>query len=572
MGRHRGAWRPVLAAALATALATALLPAAALAVSPDAATAGGPPAKVIVTFRAHPGKAAEQAITAAGGHVRFRYTIIPALAASVPTQAIEGLRHNPLVKAVEADGQVTILGDDTPTGDLEYDNAWGVRHIGTKRVHDSGDWGEGVKVAIIDSGIDYVHDDLSGPQPVYPEFNGIYERGWDFVNDDADPMDDNGHGTHVAGILAADKNGYLVVGVAPRVELYALKVVDASGNGEYSSVIAALQWAVDNGIDVVNMSIGGHEVSEALAAAVEAAYGARVLMVAAAGNVNPASWQELIYGCPVVYPAAYPHVLATTFTNPTDSLTGFSCTGPEVDFAAPGDQVFSPVPVGTCMFCSPYGYLPLSGSSMASPHLAGLVALVLGHGIRDDNGDGLVFDEVRAHLCTTTDPGGRIATTDPRYPKWYGCGVINAGKALVDSPPPTGATNHPPVAAADTATTAEDTPVTVSVLANDSDVDADALTVTAVTPPAHGTAAANADGTVTYAPAPDWHGTDSFGYTVSDGRGGTASATVALTVTPVNDPPVAVDDTAATSEGPRWRSPSWRTTPTSTATLCRSRP
>ena len=438
MGRHRGIWRPVLAAALATALATAM-PAAGLAVSPDTATAGGPLAKVIVTFRAHPGKAAEQAIDTAGGHVRFRYTIIPAIAATVPVQAIEGLRHNPRVESVEADGQVSILGNDTPTGDLEFDNAWGVRHIGTKRVHDSGVRGEGVKVAVIDSGIDYVHFDLSGSQPVYPEFNGNYRGGWDFVNNDADPIDDNGHGTHVAGILAADKNGYLVVGVAPRVELYSLKVVDASGNGQYSSVIAALQWAVDHGIDVVNMSIGGHEVSQALADAVEAAYQAHVLMVAAAGNVNPLTLQELIYGCPVVYPAAYPHVLATTFTDPTDSLTGYSCTGSEVDFAAPGNQVFSPVPVGTCMFCSPNGYQALSGTSMASPHLAGLVALVLSHGIRDDNADGLLFDEVRAHLCATTDPGGRIATTDPRYPKWYGCGVIDAGKALVDSPPPTGA-------------------------------------------------------------------------------------------------------------------------------------
>jgi hypothetical protein len=201
------------------------------------------------------------------------------------------------------------------------------------------------------------------------------------------------------------------------------------------------------------------------------------------------------------------------------------------------------------MFCSPYGYQPLSGTSMASPHLAGLVALVLSHGIRDDNGDGLLFDEVKAHLCANTDPGGRIATTDPRYPKWYGCGVISAGKALVDSPPSTGATNHPPVALADAATTLEDTPVTVSVLANDSDPDGDALAVTTVTQPAHGTTTINPDGTVTYAPAPDWHGSDSFGYTVSDGRGSMASATVALTVTPVNDPPVAVNDTATTSEG-----------------------
>ena len=534
MGPHRRTGRRALATLLATALAAGLLPASVLGASPnDPAAAGGPPTKVIVTFHQKPGQAAEHAIVAAGGQVRFRYTIIPALAATVPAQAVEGLRHNPLVEAVETDGHVTILSDDTPTGDLEYDNAWGVRHIETKRVHDSGNWGAGVKVAVIDSGIDYVHFDLSGPQPVYPEFNGNYRGGWDFVNNDNDPIDDNGHGTHVSGILAADKNGYLVVGVAPQVDLYVLKVVDASGNGDYSSVIAALQWAVDEGINVVNMSIGGHEASQALAEAVEAAYRAHVLMVAAAGNVNPASWIELIYGCPVVVPAAYPHVLATTYTNISNELTGFSCTGSQVDFAAPGDQVFSPVPVGTCMLCSPYGYQPLSGTSMASPHLAGLVALVLSHGIRDANDDGLLFDEVKAHLCSSTDPGGRIATTDPRYPNWYGCGVINAGKALVDNPPPVGpAPNLPPVAVADTASTAYQTQVTVAVLANDSDPDGGTLSVTSVTTPTHGTATINAGTTVTYTPAAGYSGPDSFGYSISDGQGGTASATVSITVGP----------------------------------------
>ncbi|HEY6056877.1 MAG TPA: S8 family serine peptidase, partial [Candidatus Limnocylindrales bacterium] len=384
-----------------------------------------------------------------------------------------------------------------------------------------------------DSGIDYVHFDLSGPQPVYPEFNGNYRGGWDFVNNDDDPMDDNGHGTHVSGILAADKNGYLVVGVSPRVDLYALKVDDANGNGEYSSVIAALQWAVDHGINVVNMSIGGHEASQALADAVEAAYQAHVLMVAAAGNVNPMSWYEVIFGCPVVVPAAYPHVLATTYTNPANELTGYSCTGSQVDFAAPGDQVFSPVPVGTCMLCSPYGYQPLSGTSMASPHLAGLVALVLSHGINDTNGDDLLFDEVKAHLCANTDPGGRIATTDPRYPNWYGCGVINAGKALVDNPPPLGpAPNVPPVALDDTASTAYGSPVSVPVLANDSDPDGDPLSVVSVTTPAHGTATIDAGTTVTYTPAAGYSGADGFGYGISDGRGGTASATVSVTVGP----------------------------------------
>jgi len=254
-------------------------------------------------------------------------------------------------------------------------------------------------------------------------------------------------------------------------------------------------------------------------------------MVGAAGNVDPANWTELIYGCPVVVPAAYPHVLATTYTNMSNELTGYSCTGSQVDFAAPGDQVFSPVPVGPCMLCSQYGYQALSGTSMASPHLAGVVALVLSHGIRDANDDGLLFDEVKTHLCSSTDPGSRIATTDPRYPKWYGCGVINAGKALVDNPPPVGAApNLPPVALNDTASTAYGTPVTVTVLANDSDPDGGTLSVTSVTTPAHGTATINAATTVTYTPAASYSGPDSFGYSISDGQGGTASATVSVTV------------------------------------------
>ena len=111
--RRRTAWAGARHP-LATALAAGLFPASVLGVSPnDPAAAGGPPTKVIVTFHQKPGRAAEHAIIAAGGHVRFSYTIIPALAATVPVQAVEGLRHNPLVEAIEADGQITILSDDT---------------------------------------------------------------------------------------------------------------------------------------------------------------------------------------------------------------------------------------------------------------------------------------------------------------------------------------------------------------------------------------------------------------------------------------------------------------------------
>ena len=509
--------------------------------------------KVIVTFETKPGRAAERAIEKRGGNVGHRLALVNGIAAELSRGEMKRLAADPGVRRVELDPTLTAV-DPVPasaaeTGDLEYDNAWGVSRIGTPAVHAAGIRGAGVRVAIIDTGIDYIHDDPDDtPYVVDPEFNSNYAGGYDFVNSDADPYDDNGHGTHVAGILAAEKNGYLVVGVAPAVDLFALKILDANGEGDVSNLILALQWALDNNIDVVNMSLGTHEVSPALATAVANAGAQGLLMAAASGNVNPLDWQELFYGCPVTYPAAYPEVLSTTFTNPDDALTGYSCTGPQVDFAAPGDQIFSPVPIGNCMLCTPQGYAALSGTSMASPHLAGSIALLLSAGITDAGSPGL-FDDVRARLCSTADPAfgvlsTPIPTTDPRYPNYFGCGVVDAEGAVLGITPPV---NHPPVANDDTASTAEGTAVSIPVLANDTDQDGNGLSVAAVGSAAHGTAILNAAGTaIVYTPTPAYNGPDSFDYTVSDGAGGTDTAVVSVTVTAVDDPPTAEPRSAST--------------------------
>ena len=537
-----------------------IAPAPAAAADPDAA--GAAKTKVLVTFARHPSRGDERSIKALGGKITRRFSIVDAVAVTVPRGSVRQLGRLAGVKRVEKDAALQLFDHDVPTGDLEWDNAWGVAHIGAPAVYNAGIRGAGVKVAVIDSGIDYVHDNPTSNPPVYPEFNGIYAGGHDFKNNDDDPYDDNGHGTHVSGIIAAAKNGYLVSGVAPEVKLYALKIVDQDGNGEYSDLIAALQWVYDynvahpgDGIDVINMSVGAHDVSDALHTAIQQVASQGVLMAAASGNVNPLDFNELINGCPVAFPGAYPEVLSTTFTQEQDALTGYSCTGPEVDFASPGDNIVSTVPTGSCMFCSPTGYNWESGTSMASPHLAGLLALLVSAGLTDQGAPGL-FDDARSAICSTADTGAGVVslfggitpipTTDSRYAKYFGCGVINADGAVLglNQPPPS---NDPPVAVDDAATTAEDTAATIAVLTNDTDANHDTLTVSSVTNPGHGTAVKNADGTVRYTPAANYNGADTFDYVVSDGHGGTDTGSVAVTVTAVNDPPVAHDDTATTA-------------------------
>ncbi len=504
--------------------------------------------KVIINYRATSRLETTRAIRNEGGQVGRRFELINAVSAQVPRVALKSLRANPAIKSVEIDAKIEALDHGPATGNAELESAWGVEHIGAGDVHASGNTGQGVRVGVIDTGVDYSHPDL----------DSVYVGGWDFFNNDSDPMDDHGHGTHVAGILAAERNDPPagVVGVAPDVDLYAYKVLGANGQGDYSGLIAALERAalIDD-VDVVNMSLGGKVATDALAAAVAAAYAEGVVLVAASGNVDPTNFLELLYGCPVAYPARYPEVMSTTFTGQNNELTGYSCTGPEVDFGSPGDLINSTVPSGGCPLCAPSGYrADMSGTSMASPHLAGTVALVLSHGITNSGDPDTAADDVRAHLCANTSLGfGVLSTpippTDPRYAQYFGCGMTDANKALLANPPPTDEeppANEPPVANNDAGTTTQDTARTIDVLANDTDPEGDDLAVTGVSAPGHGSAAILSN-SVVYTPAAGFVGSDSFSYTVSDGQGGSDTGMVNITVTLPSGPTLHVGDLDPTS-------------------------
>jgi subtilisin len=331
------------------------------------------------------------------------------MAAKVPEQALEGLRRNPHVAYVEDDAVVSLI--EPLAGSIEYENAWGVSHIGSEAVHGNGFLGAGARVAVIDTGIDYTHPDL----------DDNYVGGYDFVFNDDDPFDDswNSHGTHVAGIVAAELNGFGVVGVAPVASLYAVKVLDGAGFGNLSWLIAGIEWAVMNGMDIANMSVGVQQPFQPLQDACDAAYQAGLILVAAAGNYADGS-----HG-PVMYPAAYDSVIAVSATLMDDTVWFASAAGPEMELAAPGAGIYSTVAGG--------GYDTLFGTSQASPHVAGVAALLLSSGFNEDlDGNGVSnHQDVRLQMQATAQDLG-----DRGWDDAYGYGLVRADEALSVTPPP----------------------------------------------------------------------------------------------------------------------------------------
>jgi subtilisin family serine protease len=211
--------------------------------------------------------------------------------------------------------------------------------------------GAGVGVAIIDTGIDRAHPDLARN----------IAGGLNLLQPGLPPDDDVGHGTHVAGTVGAVSDLDGVMGVAPKAQLYPVKVVGKTGNGRLSSIILALQWVVSKKIPIVNISLGTPTHVRAFERAVLRTIAAGVTIIASAGNGGPGAAE-----CPGIFPG----VLTVGALTPDGQIAHFSGTGPHVDLVAPGVNIFSTLPGGR--------YGRASGTSMASPHVAGVAALYLG--------------------------------------------------------------------------------------------------------------------------------------------------------------------------------------------------
>jgi len=290
---------------------------------------------------------------------------------------------------------------------------WGIKIIGVPEF-----WrqtkGEGIKVAVLDTGIAHQHPDLRDAIAEMEDFSGSRTG----------PSDQNGHGTHCAGTIAARQNSSGVVGAAPLAKLYIGKVLGDNGSGSDRSVAGGIDWAVEQKVHVISMSLGSPQRSPLIHAAVQRAANAGIFIIAAAGNEGPRLDT-------MGYPGKYAETISVGAIDRRLKVTGFSSRSGRsdniLDIMAPGDQILSTYP--------PNGLKKLSGTSMATPLISGVVALMLSKHEKHGGGTDLkTVGDLREHLRRTAIDMG------PRgWDASYGAGIIDPKKLLVvkdPTPPP----------------------------------------------------------------------------------------------------------------------------------------
>ena len=338
------------------------------------------------------------------GDVEQVFHLIPAAVVTLSQPAVDALEQNPAIDFIQPD-YYRVYFPPAPAGEPSFSAPpdtqvlpWGVDRIDAELAW-SVSTGSGIKVGIIDTGIDRDHPDLVAnikggfntiaPTPQYP--------------DPTDFEDDHGHGTHCAGIIGAVDNTFGVVGVAPDAWLYGVKAFNSGGGAYTSDCIEGIEWCIDNGMQVISMSWGSYSSDPALEAACKAAWDFGAVLVAAAGNEG--------YLLPNLYPAAYSYVMAISATDINDNVVPWSNYGDEIELAAPGASIYSTYLGG--------GYAYMSGTSMACPHVSGTVALVFA-GPNDISNRTL-----RTILWKTAEDLGA-----PGWDPYYGYGLVDAERAV----------------------------------------------------------------------------------------------------------------------------------------------
>jgi len=278
---------------------------------------------------------------------------------------------------------------------------YGVQMVGAPLEWDE-TMGKGIKVGVIDTGIDIDHEDLKGKVKAYANFT---------TSDRNDIEDENGHGTHVAGIIAAQRNNIGVVGVAPDVDLYIAKAFDKDGTAEFDSIRDSIEWMIEQDVHVINMSFSSQVSSREYQQIIQKAYRNNICLICAAGNEGPASGGK---GNTMGYPAKFDETIAVTAVDINKKRADFSSEGAEAEIAAAGKDILS------CYKNN--SYATLSGTSMATPIITGAVAILQAKGIRR-YGRRLTPEEIRLLLHIYSEDLGEAGRD-----RSYGYGLFSFGR------------------------------------------------------------------------------------------------------------------------------------------------
>lgn len=373
------------------------------------------PDEVLVKFK--PGLETQSIKAVISGHGAISIKRIPRI--DVHVLKVQTEKHNLMgkVREFQRDPRVAYAEPnyilhacvETPN-DPGFSSQWGLAYVDALSAWDRTTGSSSIVVAIVDTGVDLSHPDLA---------NKVV-AGYDFVNGDNIAQDDNGHGTHCAGIVAAETNNEVgVAGVSWESKIMPVKVLDSSGSGTFSNIVAGIIYAADNGADVISMSFGGYvpSGSATFLYAVQYAYAAGAVLVASAGNggypIDLTPW-GYNYIC---VPAIYDECITVAATDTSDRNTLWSNYGSELDVSAPGDNIYSTYWAGG----STYAYL--SGTSMAAPLVSGLAALILA------DKPWLSNEEVMYKVRYSAEDVN--SETFPGVDDYMGYGRINASIAII---------------------------------------------------------------------------------------------------------------------------------------------
>ncbi|MFC1697707.1 S8 family serine peptidase [Nanoarchaeota archaeon] len=315
--------------------------------------------------------------------IKDKYDNVNAISGKITQEGLDKLEDNPNVERVIVDGTLRALLD-VSMPKINADDVWDLEFNNEYIT------GKHETVCVIDTGVDYTHPDLGG------SWGEIVIGGYDFVNDDADPMDDHGHGTHVAGIISSQNETWK--GVAPDTKIVAMKVLDDGGEGSFSDTAAAIDWCINNAselnISIISMSLGADwsGCSDPPANAIESAREAGIIVFVASGNDG--------FSDHILFPACSPNSTSVGASTDTDLVAGYSNTASDLDMLAPGSNIYSTVPTGACVHCTTSKWKSISGTSMATPHASAVAALLIQYKKLESNYT-LSPDEIETTLMET---------------------------------------------------------------------------------------------------------------------------------------------------------------------------